>query len=106
VSCLIYRAVVSERYVTAGELAQLMGVSVRTIRRMTTAGMPSQTWGMTRTRRYLPSEAMAWASDRGASLPAKNPPGRRRNAVRRNTEVEWTRFFGHCWACAVSRSRC
>jgi phage terminase Nu1 subunit (DNA packaging protein) len=55
---------VLERYVTAGELAQLMGVSVRTIKRWTAEGMPSETWGM-RTRRYLASEAVAWARERG-----------------------------------------
>ena len=54
-------APVLERYVTASELAELMGVSVRTINRMTAAGMPSETWGMARTRRYLPSQALAWA---------------------------------------------
>jgi excisionase family DNA binding protein len=53
-----------ERYLTAGELAQLMGVSVRTIKRWTSEGMPSETWGM-RTRRYLPSRCIAWARDRG-----------------------------------------
>jgi predicted DNA-binding transcriptional regulator YafY len=55
---------VLERYVDARELAELMGVSVRTIKRMTAAGMPSQTWGMRRTRRYLPSQAMGWATAR------------------------------------------
>ncbi len=48
----------AERYVTAAELAQLMGVSVKTIRRLTAAGMPSETWGMARTRRYLASECI------------------------------------------------
>jgi len=54
----------TERYVTAAELAELMGVSVKTVRRLTTQGMPSETWGMSRTRRYLPSEAIAWAQSR------------------------------------------
>jgi predicted DNA-binding transcriptional regulator YafY len=53
--------VTAERYVTATELAQLMAVSVKTVRRLTAAGMPSESWGMARTRRYLPSEAIAWA---------------------------------------------
>ena len=35
-----------------------MGVSVRTVKRMTAAGMPSETWGMSHTRRYLPCQAM------------------------------------------------
>ncbi len=67
----------AERYVDARELAELMGVSVRTVKRMTAAGMPSETWGLARTRRYLPSSAMAWASMRGV-----NPPGRRANVDR------------------------
>jgi len=54
----------SERYVAGPELASIMGLSERTIKRMTAAGMPSETWGMSRCRRYLPSAAMAWASAR------------------------------------------
>jgi phage terminase Nu1 subunit (DNA packaging protein) len=50
----------SERFVTAAELAREMGVSLRTVRRWTAEGMPSETWGM-RVRRYRPSEAIAWA---------------------------------------------
>jgi phage terminase Nu1 subunit (DNA packaging protein) len=57
--------VTAERYVTADELAAHMAVSVRTIKRWTGEGMPSETWGM-RTRRYLPSLAIEWARDRGA----------------------------------------
>ena len=53
-----------ERYVGRHELARLMGVSVATIDRMVRAGMPSETWGM-RTRRFLPSEALTWAVERG-----------------------------------------
>lgn len=59
---------VLERYVTAGELAELMGVSVSTVKRMTAAGMPSETWGMSRTRRFLPSQAMAWAHARATMV--------------------------------------
>jgi phage terminase Nu1 subunit (DNA packaging protein) len=55
---------VTERYVTAAELAEMMGLSTRTIRRMVAAGMPSETWGMARTRRFLPKQAIAWASAR------------------------------------------
>lgn len=62
-----------ERYVTAGELAELMGVSERTIRRMVAAGMPSETWGMGRTRRFLPSLALAWARSRNI-IYGVNPP--------------------------------
>ena len=58
----------AERYVTAAELAQLMAVSVKTVRRLTAARMPSESWGMARTRRYLPSEAIAWARTPHASL--------------------------------------
>lgn len=53
-----------ERYVDARELAELMGVSISTIKRMRAAGMPSETWGLSRTRRYLPSQAIAWAHQR------------------------------------------
>ena len=74
----------AERYVKADELAALMGVHVRTIKRMTAAGMPSETWGM-RARRYLPSEAMAWARDFDHSYnPSPNTAtalGRRRPAT-------------------------
>jgi hypothetical protein len=77
----------AERYVTATELAQLMGVSVRTIRRMTAAGMPSETWGIGHVRRYLPSQAIGWASARGTMTPV-NPPGRRANADRGNQRRE------------------
>ena len=52
-----------ERYVDARRLAELMDVSVTTIKRWTADGMPSQTWGM-RVRRYRPSEAMQWAARR------------------------------------------
>jgi phage terminase Nu1 subunit (DNA packaging protein) len=68
-----------ERYVDARELAELMGVSTTTIKRMVAAGMPSETWGMSRTRRYLPSQAMTWARERSrmASSGACNAPGQR-----------------------------
>jgi len=40
-----------------------MGVSVATVDRMVGDGMPSVTWGR-RTRRFRPSEALSWASER------------------------------------------
>lgn len=61
----------NERYVDARELAALMGLSEPTIKRMTKAGMPSETWGM-RVRRYLPSECFAWAQQRDASRISNN----------------------------------
>lgn len=70
----------AERYVTAGELAELMSVSVRTVNRLTAAGMPSETWGMARTRRYLPSQALTWAHARAARI-INDPPGQRANAA-------------------------
>jgi hypothetical protein len=76
----VVTAPVSERYVTAGELAELMGVSVRSINRMVLAGMPSETWGMARTRRFLPSEAIAWAQ----SPPVRAVP--RSDAIRDKME--------------------
>lgn len=74
---------VMERYVTAGELAELMGVSVSTVKRMVVAGMPSETWGMSRTRRFLPSQAMAWASARAMIT---DQPGRRLQRPRNISE--------------------
>ena len=52
-----------ERYVDRKELAELMGLSVKTIDKLVREGMPSETWGM-RVRRFLPSRALAWARER------------------------------------------
>ena len=52
-----------ERYVDAQELAALMGVSLSTVKRLRRAGMPSETWGLARTRRFLPSQAISWARE-------------------------------------------
>ena len=60
-----------ERYVSAIELAGIMGVSIRTVRRWTSEGMPAERWGMARTVRFLPSEAIRWAS---ARLVTPTPP--------------------------------
>jgi hypothetical protein len=49
----------AEAYVTRHELAERMCVSVRQIDRFIAEGMPSYRWGH-RTRRLLPSEALAW----------------------------------------------
>jgi integrase len=64
----------AERYLDAREPAALKGVSTRTIKRMTAAGMPSETWGMSRTRRFLPSVAMAWARERRSRMLDNNHP--------------------------------
>ena len=64
-----------ERYVTAAELAELLGVSLRTVKAWTSEGMPSESWGM-RVRRYQPSAAIAWARNRGTMAAAKQPGGR------------------------------
>jgi hypothetical protein len=74
---------VIERYVDARELATLMGVSRRTVERWVAEGMPSETWGMTRTRRFLPSQAIAWAHTRPTrpSTLDSDPPDRRANAI-------------------------
>lgn len=61
-----------ERYVDARELADLMGISTSTIKRWVAAGMPSETWGMNRTRRFLPSQAMKWARDRTRMRQSEN----------------------------------
>jgi len=52
-----------ERYVSRKELAAIMDVSLPTIDRMVREGMPSVTWGL-RSRKFLPSRAIAWASTR------------------------------------------
>ncbi len=54
----------AEPYVSRFELARLMGVSVATVDRMVADGMPSVTWGR-RTRRFRPSAAIGWATERG-----------------------------------------
>jgi excisionase family DNA binding protein len=51
---------VPEPFITRRELAELMGVSVRTIDGMVARGMPSVCWGI-RARRFRASEALAWA---------------------------------------------
>jgi phage terminase Nu1 subunit (DNA packaging protein) len=73
-----------ERYVDARELAELMGVSTSTVKRLVRAGMPSETWGLGRTRRFLPSRAIAWAHARSRTTittPSRdrdgNAPGQR-----------------------------
>lgn len=69
----------TERYVGQRELAAVLGLSVRTIKRWTAEGMPSECWGL-RVRRYLPSEALAWAHARAndATLARPNQPPARR----------------------------
>lgn len=57
-----------EPYVKPPELARAMGVSLSTVRRWTAAGMPSETWGMARTRRYLVSKCVAWARERADTV--------------------------------------
>jgi hypothetical protein len=57
------RQLVLERYVGRAELAAIMAVSLATIDRMVAEGMPSVTWGR-RTRRFRPSAAISWASER------------------------------------------
>lgn len=52
-----------EPYLTRAQLADRMGVSVKTVDRMVAAGMPSETWGL-RSRRFLASRALAWARTR------------------------------------------
>jgi phage terminase Nu1 subunit (DNA packaging protein) len=56
-------ALQQESYITREELARIMGVCVSTIDNMRRDGMPSTKWGR-RTRRFLASEAIAWAQAR------------------------------------------
>jgi excisionase family DNA binding protein len=69
-----------ERYVDARELAELMGVSVRTVKRWVAAGAPSETWGMRRTRRFLPSDVITWAR-RQRTIDDDNSLARRSNVA-------------------------
>lgn len=62
------RATGPERYLSRRQLAEVMGISTSTVDRMTTSGMPSETWGC-RTRRYRLSEATAWAAARTSVTP-------------------------------------
>jgi hypothetical protein len=54
----------AEPYLTRQQLADRMGVSVKTVDRLVREGMPSETWGL-RSRRFLASRALAWARTRG-----------------------------------------
>jgi phage terminase Nu1 subunit (DNA packaging protein) len=59
-------------FIDARRLAAVMGVSTTTIKRWTAAGMPSETWGMKRTRRFQVSEVIAWARAREAAADGAN----------------------------------
>jgi phage terminase Nu1 subunit (DNA packaging protein) len=52
-----------EPYVTREQLAEIMGVGVRTIDRFRAEGMPCENWGM-RAVRFQASRAIAWARTR------------------------------------------
>ena len=71
------QAIDSGVFVDARRLAAVMGVSTTTIKRWTAAGMPSETWGMKRTRRFQVGEVIAWARAREAAA-AADPAGRGR----------------------------
>jgi hypothetical protein len=60
---LAFQTPAPERYVTRRELAATMGVSIDTVDRLVSEGMPSVTWGR-RTRRFRASAAIAWAAAR------------------------------------------
>lgn len=61
-SCGIYgqKQAFCEQWVDCQRLAEIMGISTRTISRFVVLGMPSTTWGL-RARRFLPSQTIAWA---------------------------------------------
>ena len=63
-------------FIDARRLAAVMGVSTTTIKRWTAAGMPSETWGMKRTRRFRVTDVLAWARAREAAS-GRAKPGRR-----------------------------
>ena len=53
-----------EPYVGKATMAGLLGIGVRSLDRWVVEGCPSETWGMKRTRRFLPSAVVAWARER------------------------------------------
>lgn len=53
-----------ECYIDMRELAVALGISVSTVKRFVAEGMPSETWGMARTRRFLLSQCVLWAAER------------------------------------------
>jgi phage terminase Nu1 subunit (DNA packaging protein) len=55
-------------FVDARRLAAVLGVSTTTIKRWTAAGMPSETWGMKRIRRFRVVDVLAWARAREATV--------------------------------------
>lgn len=57
------RALPTERYVSRLEIAEIMGVSPRTIDRWCGEGLPHETWGM-RTKKFRASEVVEWARNR------------------------------------------
>ncbi len=63
-------------FVDARRLAAVMGVSTTTIKRWTAAGMPSETWGMKRTRRFRVIDVLAWARAREAAVGGLDSDGR------------------------------
>jgi hypothetical protein len=56
-----------EPYIDARALAGVMGVSHASVKRMVAEGMPSESWGMKRTRRFRVSEALDWARGRSGA---------------------------------------
>lgn len=53
----------TERFLTAGELAEHLSVSARQVRRWTALGMPCARWGRG-TVRYQASRAIMWLNQR------------------------------------------
>jgi hypothetical protein len=75
-----------EPYVDARVLAKRMGVSVSTIKRWVREGLPSETWGMKRTRRFRVSECMAWRREHGDQADDRgNGPRSRKVKIRNRT---------------------
>lgn len=79
-----------EPYVDADELGRLMGVSRTTIWRWVRRGMPSETWGMGHTRRFLASRCIAWAQGQDDRIPGRIVPTRpaQRSNARRGTQTQ------------------
>jgi hypothetical protein len=62
-------------FIDARRLAAVMGVSTTTIEQWSAAGMPSETWGIKRTRRFQVSEVIVSAGPRGGCRPGRPGQG-------------------------------
>lgn len=58
-----------ERYISRRELADRLGVGLRSVDKLVKQGLPSHTWGL-RTRKFLWSEVQRWLRSRESARKA------------------------------------